>query len=194
MAALAQGVLGSQSPLRWFLEFLKQELAPYPRRYGTVARMVLAATAVMIIAMTFRIPFGFQGALYALLISRESSRATLQSAATVFIVLLAGAAYLLLSAWFVISDSPLHFLWIILSFFLAFYAISILTNYLAAVTFATVIAIGVPLWDRQLPAEINVEDTLWLCWASWIGLAITVGIELGFARQRPRRRRYLTHL
>src|SRR5262245_4594355 len=185
MATLTQSVSGAQLRLRWFWEFLTHELAPYPHRAGTVARMVIAATLVMIIVMTFRIPYGFQGAIYALLISRESRRATLESAATVLLVTGAGAAYLLLSAWFVINYSPLHFLWNIGSFFLAFYAVSTMTNYTAAVIFAIMISIGIPLWDRHLPAEINVEDTLWLCWGSFLGVAITAGVELAFSRLRP---------
>jgi multidrug resistance protein MdtO len=74
--------------------------------------MVAAATLVMIISMTFRIPYGFQGAVYALLVSRESGRATARSAATVFVVTLLGAAYLIVSMKLVISILPLHFLWI----------------------------------------------------------------------------------
>ena len=184
MATLTQSVSASQGPSHWIWEFLTHELAPYPRRAETVARMTIAATLVMIVTMTFRLPYGFQGAIYALLISRESRRATLESAATVLLVTGAGAAYLLVSAWFVISDRPLHFFWIIGSFFLAFYAVSTLTNYTAAVIFAIMIAIGIPLWDRHLPAETNVEDTLWLCWGSFIGVVITAGVELAFARLR----------
>jgi multidrug resistance protein MdtO len=185
LASRAQGLRRSQPPSRWLWEFLKHELAPYPRRAGTVARMVIAATLIMIITMTFRIPYGFQGAVLALLISRESPRATVQSAATVLLVTVIGAAYILVSAWFVISDPLLHFLWVIASFFAAFYAISTLTNYTAAVIFAIMLSIGIPLWDRHVPAEINVEDTLWLCWGSFIGVAITAGVELVFARLQP---------
>src|SRR6476646_4610204 len=153
MATLTQSVSGSQPRLRWFLEFLTHELAPYPRLAETVARTTFAATLVMIITMTFRIPYGFQGAVYALLISRESPRATLESAATVLLVTGTGAAYLLVSAWFVISDPPLHFFWVIGSFFLAFYAVSTLTNYTSAVIFAIMISIGVPLFDDNVTAE-----------------------------------------
>src|SRR5262245_24283155 len=185
MSTLTPSVSASQPQLLWFCEFLTNELAPYPRRAGTVARMTIAATLVMIITMTFRLPYGFQGAVYALLISRESRRATLESAATMLLVTGTGAAYLLMSAWFVVNNPPLHFFWIIGSFFLAFYAVSTLSNYTAAVIFAIMIAIGIPLWDRHLPAETNVEDTLWLCWGSFIGVVITAGVELAFARLRP---------
>ena len=77
MATLVQTVPESPPQPRWFWGFLKDELAPYPGRLNTVARMVIAATLIMIICMTYRISYGFLGALNALLISRESPRATL---------------------------------------------------------------------------------------------------------------------
>jgi multidrug resistance protein MdtO len=185
MASIAQSLPGANGRLDWLREWLRDELKPYPGRALLVARMVTAATLVMVICMTFRIPFAFQGALYALLISRESTRATLQSAATIFLVTGIGAAYLLVTAWFVINDPLFHFLWVVGSLFLAFYAISVLTNYLAAVIFAVMISAGIPLWDRLVPAEINVEDTLWLCLAALIGIVVTAGVELAFARLQP---------
>src|SRR6266403_2883908 len=144
MATVAQSLPESPRPLAWFQEFLKEELAPYPGRAGTVARMVIAATLVMIICMTFRIPRSFQGAVYALIISRENIRATLQSAGTMLLVTAVGAAYILISVWFVISVPVLHFFWIIVSFFAAFYALGTMTNYGTVVVFAFMIALGVP--------------------------------------------------
>jgi multidrug resistance protein MdtO len=185
MATLAQSVPESPRPLAWFGGFLKEELAPYPGRAGTVARMVIAATLVMIICMTFRISYAYQGAIFALLISRENLRATLQSAGTMLLLTGVAAAYILASARFVISVPMLHFFWIIVSFFAAFYAISTMTNYGAAVVFAFMIAIGVPLWDRHVSAETNVEDTLRVLLASSIGVVVTAAVELAFARMRP---------
>jgi multidrug resistance protein MdtO len=182
MATLAQTVPASPRPWAWFGEFLKEELTPYPGRAGTVARMVIAATLVMIIGMTFRIPDAWQGAIYALLVSRESPRATLQSAATLFLVTGIGAAYLVFSMRLFINLPSLHFLWVIATLFLGFYAISALTNYLAAVAFINTISAGIPLWDRHVSAETNVEDTLWLCLAVLIAVAVTAGVELAFVR------------
>jgi multidrug resistance protein MdtO len=172
-------------PAPWLWEFLKTELATYPGRGGAVARMVLAATLVMIICNTYRVPYAFQGAIYALLVSRESPRATLQSAGTVFGVTVVGVAYLLVSAWFIISVSGLHLLWNIASLFLAFYGLAIITNYSAASIFAIMISVGVPLWDRHVPAERNVEDTLWFTLAAGIGVLVTAAVELAFVRVRP---------
>jgi multidrug resistance protein MdtO len=173
------------SSLSWLGEFLKHELSPYPGRTALVARMVIAATLVMLICMVFRIPYAFQGAIYALVVSRESSQATFKSAASILSLTGIGAAYLLASAFFVISVPMLHLLWVIASFFLGFYAISTIKNFGASSTFAIMICVGVPLWDRHLSAETNVEDTLWLCLASAIGVVVTVGVEILFSRIKP---------
>src|SRR5246500_1613476 len=185
MATAAQSVSATPSSLSWLGQFLKHELSPYPGRAALVARMVIAATLVMVICMVFRIPYAFQGSIYALIVSRESSQATFKSAASILSMTGIGAAYLLASAWFVISIPMLHLLWVIASFFLGFYAISTIKNFGASSTFAIVICIGVPLWDRHLSAETNLEDTLWLCLASAIGVLVTVGVETLFSRIKP---------
>src|SRR5277367_3130511 len=86
----------------------------------------------------------------------------------------------LISAGFVISVPILHFLWVIASFVLTFYALSAMTNYGAASTFALVIAVGIPIWERHVSAETNVEDTLWLTLAVSVGALVTAAIELAF--------------
>ena len=184
MATIAQNLPQSSRALTWVWEFLKEELAPYKGRTALVARMTIAATLVMIICMAFHVPFAYQAAVYALMISRDSPRATLQSSATLFLVTLVGAAYLLLSISLVITAPLLHFFWVVGSFFLVFYAITTLTNYTAAVALAVIVAVGVPLWDRHVPAETSLEDTLWLCWSVVIGIAITAAVELAFTRLR----------
>jgi multidrug resistance protein MdtO len=185
VATLAHDIPNVPRPSRWFWEFLKHELAPYPGRAATVARMVLAATLVMIICNTFRIPYAFVGGIYALLISRESPQATLNSAGTVLLLTATGVAYIVISVQFVISFPLLHFLWIIGSLFLAFYTLRVITNYGAFVAFALVISIAVTIWDRHVPAETNVEDTLRLSLVALIAVVVTSGVELAFRRMRP---------
>src|SRR6266851_1505609 len=114
MATASLPVLRWNSLLAWLPDFLREELSPYPGRVALVFRMVVAATLITIVGMTFRIPYTFQGVIYALMIS-----------------------------------------------------------------------LGVPLWDRLLPSETNVEDTLWLCFSVVIGAVITAAVELVFERRRP---------
>jgi multidrug resistance protein MdtO len=185
MATIAQGLPQPSKPLVWFWNFLKDELAPYPGRLATVLRMVLAATLVMLLCMTFRIPYGFQGAIYALLLTRESPRATLRSSALILLFSVSSAAYVLLCARFFINAPILHFVWVIASVFLAFYALTTITEYAVASTFAVVISIVVPLWDRYLPAETNVEDTLWVLLSTALGIVVTAGVELALVRTKP---------
>src|SRR5262249_17723110 len=185
MASIGTSLPVSHADHRWFRAWLRDELSPYPGRARLVARMVIAATLVMIICMTFRIPYAFQGAIFVLLISRESLRSTLESGATLVLVTAIGTAYVVVSVSFVINSPLLHFLWIIVSLSLAFYAISALASYTTAVTFAIVISIAVPLWDRHVSAETNVEDMLWLCLAVSIGVVIPLGVEVAFARLEP---------
>jgi multidrug resistance protein MdtO len=184
MATFARSLSFQSYALSWLRRFLKEELAPYPGRSALVARMTIAATLVMIVCMTFRVPSAFQGAIYVLMISRQTSRATWESAATILFFTAVGAAYLLVSMWFVVNLPVLHFLWVIGSFFLVFYAVRTLTNYTAAVNFAVMIAVGVPFWDRHVSAETNVEDTLWLCLAVLIGVVMTAAVELAFVQLR----------
>jgi len=185
MATAAQSVSAMPSYLSWLREFLKDELSPYPGRTALVARMIIAATLVMMICMVFGIPYAFQGAIYALIVSRESSQATLKSAVSILASTGIGAVYLLASVRFVISIPTLHLLWVIASFFLGFYAISTIKNFGASSTFAIMLCVGVPIWDRHLSAETNVEDTLRLCLASAIGVVVTVGVEILFSRIKP---------
>jgi multidrug resistance protein MdtO len=182
VATLAENIGAAPSTPQWFWAFLKQELAPYPGRAGITARMVIAATLTMIICMTFRIPYAFQAAVYALIVSRESPQATVKSAGLMSGLTIMTAAYILISMWFVISIPVLHFLWIILTFFIAFYALSTVPNYVAVTMFTNMISVSVPLWDRHVSAERNVEDTLRVVLAAAIGVVTTAAVELVFAR------------
>jgi multidrug resistance protein MdtO len=185
MATAAQSLRYSTSSLSWILDFLKEELAPYPERVGVVARMVLAATLIMIVCMTFRVPYGFQGAFFALLVSRESPRATLLSSVKTLTGICVSAVYVLLTVRLVISEPSLHFLWLIGSFFIAFYILSAMSDYVTATTFAAVVSVVGPLWDRHVTAQSNVEDTLWVAFVTFLGLTITAAVELIVARRKP---------
>jgi len=172
------------SSLTWLRDFLREELSPYPGRLAIVCRMVVAVTLITIVGMTWRIPYTFQGAAYALLMSRESRQATLRSAGGLLLMTGVGAAYILISVSFVIDFPLVHFVWVIGSLFLTFYAISALKDYGAAGVLAFMIAFGIPLWDRPLPSETNVEDTLWFYLASLIGVVVTLVVELVLVRGR----------
>jgi multidrug resistance protein MdtO len=147
--------------------------------------MVVATTLVMIVCMAYRIPYAWQAATYALLVSRESSRSTIKSAATLLLITVLSTSYILLSIHLFINNPAFHFVWTIVTLFVAFYAITAQRNYLAAVAFVNTVSIAIPLWDRHLAAEANVEDMVRLCLAVLMAVTITSGVEMAYLRWWP---------
>jgi len=170
----------------WFWQFLKSELAPYPGRAWTVGRITIAATLVMIVVMTFRIPYGFLAGIYTFFISRESLSLTVRSAIRTVAMYAVATVYTLVGVMTMVGDPLTHFLWITISLFLAFYLIRILPDYVTAVGFGFTLAGAIPLWDQTyLTLEHRTENTLWLGGVVLIGSAITVLVEFVFRRVRP---------
>lgn len=186
MANVAQGIVQPTPPFLWFRQFLKEELSPYPGRGALVARMVIAATIVMIINMVFRIPYGAYGALYALIISRENPQATVNSVKTIVVAFAFSVLYVLVGAMFFLADPELRLLWVIGTLFVMFYALRVMSNYTAAVRFGYLIIITIPVWDAHISAGLRVEGTLWAFGAISLASVITALTELVFAEARPR--------
>jgi multidrug resistance protein MdtO len=164
----------------WFGEFLKNELTPYPGRGVTVARMVIAATITMILTMTFRIPGGAVGGLYAFFISRDSLRSTLKSAATVVTSYAAGVLFILVGAYLFADEPVSQFMWFVGSLFVVFFVLRTLQTYNAATSFALLIVSALPLWHLPESAEFRVEMTLWQALAVAVGTLVTVLVEVIF--------------
>lgn len=170
----------------WFWDFLKNELAPYPGRAWTVGRMVISATIVMVVVMTFRIPFGFLGAIYTMLLSRENPTVTLQSGIRTIISYVIATIYTVLGVMTLIADPLTHVLWITISLFLAFYLIRVVPDYITAVGFGFTLAGAIPLWDETfLTVNQRTENTLWLGFSVILGTVVTVAVEYVFRRVRP---------
>lgn len=171
---------------QWFWHFLKSELSPYPGRAWIVARITIAATLTMILVMTFRIPFGFLGAVYTFFLSRESPALTLKSGIRTAVMYVLATAYTIVGVMTMVGSPITHFLWITLSLFLAFYLIRIFPDYFTAVGFGFTLAGAIPLWDQTLlTVEQRTEDTLWLVGTVLIGSVITVIVEYVFRRVHP---------
>jgi hypothetical protein len=118
MAAIAQSFPAATRPFPWLWEWLREELAPYPGRALLVARMVTAATLVIIVSMTFRLPYGAYAALYALNISRDSLEGTRRAVQSIVVGFLFAGAYILGGTLVVLGDPVLRFLWIVGTLFL----------------------------------------------------------------------------
>jgi multidrug resistance protein MdtO len=147
--------------------------------------MVIAATLVMIVDQTFHIPYAAIGAIYALTISRESPQATTRFVRSVIAGFATAAAYVLVGAMFFENYPLIRFLWVIGTLFLMFFALSALTDFVAATGFGYLMVITIPLWDQQIPAEPKLEGTLWAVGGLAVAGVITIALEIVFAEFRP---------
>jgi multidrug resistance protein MdtO len=172
--------------LRWFRGFLTIELSPYPGRAWVVARMTIAATIVMLLVMTFRLPGGFLGAIFTLFLSRENPTATMRAGVRVVIAFVVATAYTVIGITLFVDNPLTHFLWILVTLFVAFYLIRIIPDYGTAVGFGFMIAGAIPLWDEiTLSVNTRVENTLWTAFAVMVGTAVTIAVEYIFRRVHP---------
>jgi|HubBroStandDraft_6_1064221.scaffolds.fasta_scaffold00513_12 multidrug resistance protein MdtO len=161
----------------WFQEFIRWEVAEYPGRLNTVIRMTIAATLVMIIVVTFRIPNAFLGALFAILLARENLAATWRGGRMIVLAFVAASLYTLLGMMLFRGYPTTHFFWVIGSLYLVFFVMRTTTNYAAALAFALPIAIALPVWDRSFSSELQVEGTLWPVLVVAVGAGATVATE-----------------
>ena len=181
MASIAQAVPSLNSRVNWFWEFLKEELAPYRGRTALVTRMVVASTLVMIISMTFRLPYGAYGAIYALILSRTSLEASASAVRMIVIGFSLAGAYIILGFMVALADPILRFVWITTGFFGGFWAMSALSNYAASTRFGYLLAITVTLWDRHISQALKVENTLWAVGVISLASVIVLLMEIAFA-------------
>jgi multidrug resistance protein MdtO len=172
--------------LPWLREMFKEEIKPYPGRGVMVARMVISATLTMILVMTFRIPGGFEGALYAFLMSRDSVHSTLKSGIAVFVSYTIGVSFVLTCAALFASHPDARFLWYALSMFVVFFALHTFEDSSVATGLAILVVLALPIWQTQATAEYRVEHTLWQALACGLGALVTVAVETVFHSLSPK--------
>lgn len=175
----------SESASQWFYNFLRQELTPYPGRVSTVARMVTAVTLTMLIIMTFHLPAGALGGYYALIISRESLRNTLQQTWLTIVFFCLGTVYVLVGVAMFVDSPVTHFLWVIGSFYLIFFVMGTARNYGLAAGFSFLIATAIPLWDRPGEVNLKIALTLYTLLAVIVGALCTLFVEAVYRSFHP---------
>jgi multidrug resistance protein MdtO len=161
----------------WFREFFRWEVAPYPGRLNTVIRMTIAATLVMIIVVTFRIPNAALAGLFSILLARENLAATWRGGQFIVLGFVLASLYTLLGMMLFRGYPITHFFWVIGSLYLIFFVIRTTTNYAAALAFVIPIGVALPVWDRSVPSELQVEGTLWPIVIIAVGTGATVLTE-----------------
>jgi multidrug resistance protein MdtO len=170
----------------WIQSFLKEELAPYPGRGVMVARMVIAAVITMVLVMMFRIPGGYEGALYAFMVARDDFRSTLKSGISVAVSYTIGVTFVITGAALFASYPSARFLWFAGSMFVVFFAFDTFQDFAVAVGFGIIMVLALPIWQMPATAETRVELTLWQALACVLGTLVTVLVEAVFRNLFPK--------
>ncbi len=171
-------VTDRESGLSWFLEFLRRELAPYPGRISLVARMTLATTLAMLVINTFHVPAGALGGYFALVISRESLRNTVQNTWLTIAFFSIAAVYVFVGVALFVDSPVTHFLWVLASFYLIFFVMGAAKNYGLAAGFSFMIATAIPIWDSPGGLNTKVALTFYTLLSVIIGSVSTLFVEL----------------
>lgn len=157
--------------------FLREELAPYPGRTAAVARMATACIVTMLAVMIFKLPNGFLAVFYALAISREDPRPTVRNGFAIVLGNLAGLALALAGIILFIDDPLLHFLFVVGTFFLAFFLTRTLANHSMAFGFSIILVAASSvniIWARPNPLRPDIDITLWTSFGMILGTLATV--------------------
>jgi multidrug resistance protein MdtO len=171
---------------KWFWNFIKAELSPYPGRAWVVARTTVSATIVMVLVMTFRIPGGFLGAIYTFLLSRENPTETFFSGFRNALAFLIGTLYTIFTIRMLIDDPLTHFLWVVGTFFIFFYLLHVVADYGMAASMGFGVLGSISLWDdNTLNRNTQVENTLWLAGVTALGVVVSIAVEYLFRRAHP---------
>jgi multidrug resistance protein MdtO len=171
---------------KWFWNFLKTELTPYPGRLWVVGRVTIAATIVMLMVMTFQLPGGFLGAIFTLFLSRENPTATFRAGWKTVFGFLCATVYTAFGVRLLLADPLTHFLWVALSLFLSFYFLRIVADVGMGVAFGFMVSGAISLWDETtINVNARLENTLWLAGVVALGVVVTVVVEYVFRRVHP---------
>jgi len=177
MAISAESPALGNAGLDWLVAFLKEELAPYPGRTAAVARMATACIVTMLAVMIFKLPNGFLAVFYALAISRENLRSTVRNGFGIVLGNLAGLALGLAGVILFIDDPLLHFLYVVGTFFLAFFLIRTLANDSLAFGFSIILIAASSvniIWARPNSFRPDIGITLWTSFGMILGTLAAV--------------------
>jgi multidrug resistance protein MdtO len=167
----------------WFFQFLKSELAPYRGRAHTVTRMTIAVVLTFILVMTFRIPNAAITLYTVFTVTREGRSTSVIQGLYNIAGVTAGIGLSILGALFFFDEPLLRFLFINGEFFLLFWLVRVIKQYTLPVNMGLGVYTAANIWTYPYPAEMHLEETLWVWVGLSLGVSVAVLVELILERQ-----------
>jgi multidrug resistance protein MdtO len=169
---------------RW-LDFIRNELAPYPQRLSGTLRDTLSITLAVIFVMTLRVPAAAIGIFNIFLLTRQMPSLSLISAARNLLALCAGVGTCLVMIQVTDNDPMARLVGFIVcmtatGFMLAASSIPAEATAFCVFWFSTLAG-----WDAHSPAERTVETSLWVIAAAALSVGCAVAVEYVFGSKTP---------
>ena len=140
----------------------------------------------MLVITTFSLPNAAAGGFFCLLVPRDTPSTTLKGGLNSLAAFFVSMAFVLLGAILLVDYPLTHFLWVIGSFFIAFFGISAISNYGSATAFAIAIVLSIPVWDQPGAQSLLVIANLWTAGSVAVAILATILVEYAFALFNPR--------
>src|ERR1700723_3414767 len=131
----------------------------------------------MIIIVTFPLPNPAPAGFFSILLARENLAATWRGGQFIIVGFVLASLYTLFGMMLFRGYPITHFFWVIGSLYLIFFVMRTTTNYAAAAAFCIPVGVALPVWDRSLPSQVQVEGTLWPIVIIAVGAGATVLTE-----------------
>ena len=179
MAANASPIKPSWTEKLW------HDLQPTPGRLNSSLRIVLSSVLALILLLVLQMPFIAIGLYFIFLIGRDSPSVSLRSSIFSFFAVVAAIVVELAVVIITDNDPMARVLSVAIVTFMAG-VIVVATNYPAlGSTWGLIYCTVIELWERHVPADINVKNSLWLLGTFSVALACAVGVEYLFGDRDP---------
>lgn len=168
-----------------WVQKLWQDLQPSPGRLNSTLRIVLASNLALILLLVLQMPFIAIGLYFIFLIGRDSPSVSLRSSIFSFFAVVAAIVVELAVVIITDNDPMARVLSVAIVTFVAGVLV-IGTNYPAlGSTWGLIYCTVIDLWERHIPADTAVKNSLWLVGTFSVALACAVGVEYVFGNRDP---------
>jgi multidrug resistance protein MdtO len=164
---------------------LWQDLQPTPGRLSSTLRIVLSSVLALILLLVLQMPFIAIGLYFIFLVGRDSPSVSLRSSIYSFMTVVAAIAVELAVVIASDNDPMARVLSVAVVTFVAGVVV-VATNYPAlGSTWGLIYCTVIELWERHVPADTNVKNSLWLLGTFSVALVCAVGVEYLFGDSNP---------
>ncbi len=170
---------------RSWLDFIRDELAPYPQRLSGTLRDTLSVTLAVVLVMTLRVHAAAIGIYYIFLLARQTPSLSFLSGLRSLVSIAAGVGSCLLLIQMTDNDPIARVVGLMVCMAATGFMLSASSLGAEAIAFSLFWFTTLAGWDGHRPAEQTVESSLWVVAATALSVGCAVAVEYVFGGQSP---------